>query len=121
MFSKADFDIDIDTRTITCPGANTAPIPAPSGHKRRQVRFETTDCSACELKARCTIRTAGRVVEINAHEEVLAPARAQRWDPEFLDRYRQRAQAERKVAQIKSRITGIPWRGLDKANLWLDL
>ncbi|MCP3853415.1 MAG: hypothetical protein GY698_01605 [Actinomycetia bacterium] len=57
----------------------------------------------------------------NAHEEVLAPARAQRRDPEFLGRYRQRAQAERKVAQIKSRIPGIPWRGLDKANLWLDL
>jgi len=89
--------------------------------KRRQVRFEPSDCSACELKARCTTGVAGRVVEINPHEEVLAPARAQRWTPEFLDRYRQRAQAERKVAQIKSRTNSVPWRGLSKVNLWLDL
>ncbi|MCP3911053.1 MAG: IS1182 family transposase [Actinomycetia bacterium] len=121
MFSKSDFAIDLDTATVTCPAGNTAPIPPPRDAKRRQVRFESTDCSACELKPRCTTRAAGRVVEINPHEEVLAPARAQRWDPEFLHRYRQRAQAERKVAQIKSRITGVPWRGLDKVNLWLDL
>lgn len=78
-------------------------------------------CSACELKPKCTKRAAGRVVEINPHEELLAPARAQRWDPEFLDLYRQRAQAERKVAQVKSRFKGVPWRGIAKVNVWLDL
>ena len=121
MFSKADFVIDLDAATITCPAGASAAIPPPRGVKRRQVRFEPSDCSACELKARCTTRAAGRVVEINPHEEVLAPARAQRWTPEFLDRYRQRAQAERKVAQIKSRTNSVPWRGLNKVNLWLDL
>ncbi len=121
MFSKSDFAIDLDALTITCPAGITAPIPPPRDGKRRQVRFEGSDCSACELKPRCTTRAAGRVVEINPHEEVLAPARAQRWNPEFLDRYRQRAQAERKVAQVKSRTKGVPWRGLNKVNLWLDL
>ena len=119
--TKADFDIDLDTATITCPQANTATIPPPNGDKRRQVRFAATDCAACDLKPRCTTREGGRIVEINPHEELLAPARAQRHEPEFLARYRLRTQAERKIAQIKSRTKNVPWRGLDKANLWLDL
>ena len=121
MLTKADFDIDLDTATITCPQGNTATIPPPNGDKRRQVRFAATDCAACELKPRCTTRGGGRIVEINPHEELLAPARAQRHEPEFLARYRLRAQAERKIAQIKSRTKNVPRRGLDKANLWLDL
>jgi len=121
MFSKTDFDIDLDAETITCPAGHTEPIPPPRDAKRRQVRFQTSDCGSCELKPKCTKRAAGRVVEINAHEELLAPARAQRWDPEFLDQYRQRAQAERKVAQVKSRIKGVPWRGITKVNVWLNL
>ena len=121
MLTKADFDIDLDTATITCPQGNTATIPPPNGDKRRQVRFAATDCAACELKPRCTTREGGRIIEINPHEELLAPARAQRHEPEFLSRYRLRTQAERKIAQIKSRTKKVPWRGLDKANLWLDL
>ena len=112
---------DIETATITCPQGNTATIPPPNGAKRRQVRFAATDCSACELKARCTTRDGGRIIEINPYEELLAPARAQRHEPEFLARYRLRSQAERKIAQIKSRTKRVPWRGLHKANLWLDL
>ena len=119
--TKADFDIDLEAATVTCPQGNTAPIPPPRGAKRRQARFAATDCAACELKPRCTTRDGGRIVEINPHEELLAPARAQRWTPEFLSRYRLRTQAERKIAQIKSRTKNVPWRGLDKANLWLDL
>ena len=121
MLTKADFDIDLETATITCPQGNTATIPPPNGDKRRQVRFAATDCAACELKPRCTTREGGRIIEINPHEELLAPARAQRHEPEFLSRYRLRTQAERKIAQIKSRTKKVPWRGLDKANLWLDL
>ena len=106
--TKADFDIDIETATITYPQGNTATIPPPNGDKRRQVRFAATDCSACELKPRCTTRDGGRIIGINPHEELLAPARAQRHEPEFLARYRLRSQAERKVAQIKSRTKRVP-------------
>ena len=57
----------------------------------------------------------------NAHEEVLAHARAARWTPEFRDRYRQRARAERKIAQLKARQAKLPWRGLTKAGAWARL
>ena len=117
MLTKADFDIDLETAKITCPAGNTKPIPPQRGAKRRQVRFDKTDCAECELKARCTTRDGGRIVEINPHEELLAPARAQRHEPEFLARYRLRSQAERKIAQIKSRTKRVPWRGLHKAGM----
>jgi hypothetical protein len=61
------------------------------------------------------------VIEINPNEALLAGARAMRWTPEFRDRYRQRARAERKIAQLKSRQIKIPWRGLLKARSWAHL
>ena len=120
MFSKADFGIDTETATITCPAGVAVAIPPPRGAKRRQARFGAADCNACGLKTRCTTRDGGRIIEINPHEELLAPARAQRREPEFLARYRQRSQAERKIAHIKARTKRVPWRGLAKAGHWLE-
>ena len=60
-------------------------------------------------------------VEINADEAILAAARTARTTPQFRDRYRERARAERKVAQIKARQSKIPWRGLVNAVSWAEL
>lgn len=82
---------------------------------------QAADCSACDERTRCTKRQAGRPVETNPYEHLLGPAKVQRWEPVSLDRYRQRARAERKVAQVMRRIKGIPWRGIVNVNTWLDL
>ena len=121
MFSKTDFTIDLAAATIVCPNEQTAIIPVRPPGMRIQVRFDTRSCTACPIKDRCTKRAGGRVVEISPHEELLAAARAARWTPEFLDRYRERAKAERKIALIKARQKHIPWRGLIKANSWAKL
>lgn len=121
MFSKTDFTIDLAAATIVCPNGQTAVIPVRPAGTRTQVRFDTATCTVCPLRERCTKRAGGRVVEISPHEELLATARAVRWTPEFLDRYRERAKAERKVALIKARQKHIPWRGLVKANSWANL
>jgi transposase len=121
MFSKADFIIDLDAGTATCPAGQATAIPLQRRGKRTRVRFNAATCQSCPLHSRCTTRTGGRLIELNPHEEILAAARAQRWTPEFRDRYRQRAQAERKIAQLKSRTNKIPWRGLPKANTWVRL
>jgi IS5 family transposase len=121
LFSKADFAIDLDAATITCPAGHTVTIPSRTDGKRTQVRFPTSICAACPLHDRCTKRVKGRVIEINADEEILAAARAARSTPQFRHRYRQRARAERKVAQIKARQSKIPWRGLTKAISWAEL
>lgn len=119
-FSKDDFTIDLDAATVTCPAGQVASIPASSA-RRRQARFAASACSACPLRARCTKRAGGRTIDINADEALLIAARQARWTPEFRERYRQRAQVERKNAQLKSRTAKLPWRGVVKANAWLKL
>jgi hypothetical protein len=122
LFSKDDFEIDLTAGTVTCPAGHTAVIRVRDGRRRLQVAFASATCAACPLRQRCTNRAVdGRVIEIHPNEELLARARAMRWTPEFRDRYRQRARAERKIAQIKSRQTKIPWRGLIKAGAWASL
>jgi hypothetical protein len=60
-------------------------------------------------------------VTINPDEALLDQARKARWGAEFRQRYRQRAQVERKNAQLKSRSSKLPWRGVAKADAWLKL
>jgi hypothetical protein len=119
-FSKDEFTIDLDAGTVTCPAGQTATIPTTNA-QRRQARFDGRVCASCPLRDRCTKRADGRIVEINHNEDLLIAARQARWTPEFRRRYRQRAQVERKNAQLKCRRAKLPWRGLRKANAWLKL
>jgi Transposase DDE domain len=72
------------------------------------------------LASRCTKRSGGRTVNVNIDEAILGPARKARWGNEFRQRYRQRAQVERKNAQLKSRSTKLPRRSRAKAATWLQ-
>lgn len=120
FFSKDDFLIDLEARTATCPAGHVAAIPVVRNRGRAQARFGA-HCSGCPLRARCTSSARGRLVEITADEELLAPARAARWTRPFRDRYRERSRVERKAAQVKYRSPKVPWRGLVKADAWLKL
>lgn len=119
-FSKDEFTIDLEGGIVTCPAGQTATIPTTAG-RRRQARFDANVCAACPLRDRCTERAGGRTIDINRDEELLIAARQARWTSEFRNRYRERARVERKNAQLKSRRTKLPWRGVRKANAWLKL
>jgi hypothetical protein len=118
-FSKSEFAIDLEARTITCPAGISVEI-RPGRARRIQVGFGQ-HCAACDLRSSCTPRAKGRIIEINPAESVLAEARAQRSSPEFKARYRERARAGRKNAQVKFRTQKIPWRGLVKADAWAKI
>jgi hypothetical protein len=120
LFSKADFTIDLEQQAVTCPAGVTVAISTTSKAKRIDVRFGA-HCTSCHLRAKCTTRVAGRIVEINPAEELLLAARTARWTKEFRDRYRERARSERKNAQLKFRTQKIPWRGLVKADAWVKI
>jgi hypothetical protein len=120
LFSKDDFVIDLQARTVTCPAGQVAAIPTASAGLRPQVRFGEK-CLACPLVTHCTTSPNGRFVEISPDEELLAPARAARWTPAFRERYRERSRVERKAAQVKCPSPKLPWRGLPKADAWLKL
>ncbi len=119
-FSKDAFDIDLEAGTVTCPAGQVATIPMTKAG-RRQARFAASTCQACPLASQCTKRAGGRTIDVNADEALLAPARKARWTKQFRQRYGQRAQAERKNAQLKYRHPKLPWRGQAKADAWLKL
>jgi len=54
MFSKADFRIDLRTRTITCPAGEVE-----SFEPGDTVNFDPEACGACRLRARCTLAASG--------------------------------------------------------------
>ena len=120
LFSKDDFVIDLGARSVTCPAGHVAAIPPLGARGRAQARFGG-GCGGCPLASRCTTSPSGRIVEVTAGEELLAPARAARWTDEFRDRYGERSRIERKAAQLKYRSPKVPWRGLVKADAWLKL
>jgi transposase len=120
VFSKDDFVIDLEARTVTCPAGEVAAIPKARSSGRAQARFGEP-CARCPLSRRCTTSPRGRFVEIGPDEELLGPARAARWTEAFRDRYGQRSRIERKAAQLKYRSAKVPWRGLAKVDAWLKL
>jgi hypothetical protein len=99
MFTKADFDIDLDTDTVTCPNGVTAPIRR-NGDGDGTASFGQP-CADCPLRAGCTKAEGGRTISVGRHERRLAEARTQQQDPRWVADYRAtRPKVERKLAHL---------------------
>ena len=99
LFSKDEFDIDLQAGTVGCPAGQTAPIrPARGGGGTAEFgRW----CWDCPLASQCTSAAAGRTVRIGRHERVLARERAAQVDPAWQADYRAtRPKVERKIAHL---------------------
>jgi hypothetical protein len=55
LFSKADFRIDLRTRTITCPAGEVEPF-----EPGETIHFDPEVCGACLLRAKCTQAASGK-------------------------------------------------------------
>ncbi len=105
LFTKDDFTIDLDARTVTCPAGRVAGL---TRHTRGglQARFRSA-CATCLLAARCTTSRGGRRIGIGPHEALLAAGRAATRDPAWLADYRAtRPKVERKLAHLVRRRHG---------------
>jgi hypothetical protein len=104
-FTKDQFRIDLQARTVTCPARVTvAIIPVRRGGGR--ARFGVA-CSVCPLRQACTTSMRGRVVAVHPHEAELAAARARQRDPSWRADYRAtRPKVERKLAHLLRRRHG---------------
>lgn len=105
LFSKDDFDIDLDADTVTCPNQQVAPI-------RRQndgsgvARFADA-CTGCPLRDQCTTAGAGRSIKVGTQEPQLAAARQRQHDPAWVADYRAtRPKVERKIGHLMRRRHG---------------
>jgi IS5 family transposase len=118
-FTKDDFAIDLQTRTVTCPAGHTVPI-SPAG----QAPFKWR-CATCPLRSKCTTATAraGRTVQVYPWEAELQAARHQATDPAFQASYRRwRPMVERSLAWL---VAGgnrrVRYRGVVRNQHWLSL
>jgi hypothetical protein len=104
-FAKDRFAIDLDSGTVTCPGAVTVAIrPATSGGGT--AAFGAA-CATCPLATQCTASSTGRIVTIGAYEAELARARTAQADPAWIADYRAtRPKVERKIAHLMRRRHG---------------
>jgi hypothetical protein len=102
-FSKDDFAVDLDARTVTCPAGRVAPF---QGVRRVSADFGL-GCRACPLMARCTRSREGRRILIGPHEALLSRERTAQRDPAWRADYRAtRPLVERKIAHLMRRRHG---------------
>ena len=117
-FTIDDFTADAAAGTVTCPAGITRPITA-----ARSVIFGAA-CRTCPLRARCTTRKNGRVLNLTEHDALLRAARrAWATSPALRENYRHhRPHVERAIAQIATRggrRLKLRYRGTAKNNAWL--
>lgn len=104
-FAKDQFDVDLGSGTVRCPGEVTVTIrPAKAGGGT--AAFGAA-CAGCPLAAQCTSSATGRTIHIGRYEEELVRARTAQKDPARRADYRAtRPKVERKIGHLMRRRHG---------------
>ena len=75
LFPKSAFRINLEARTVTCPGGNTTEMA--TEHKDGGMTFYFDEfCRGCPLRAKCTTSALGRQLGVHPQEALLQEARA---------------------------------------------
>jgi IS5 family transposase len=116
-FTKDDFAIDLQAKTVTCPAGQTVAV-TPAGKAIFDWR-----CGPCPLRARCTTAKQGRTLNLHPHEAELVAARRAAADPAFQASYRRwRPMVERSIAWLVAKgYRRVRYRGLARNQLGLSL
>jgi transposase len=103
-FGKRDFQIDLDSGTVSCPAGQTAAIRTePKGARR--ARFAKAGCDRCVLRDRCVQPSGGvKAVLLAPEEELLIAARQALDDPATAEHLRRtRPRVERLLGLLAHR------------------
>jgi len=100
LFSKADFNIDLRAKTITCPAGQVERF-----EPGETVHFDPEVCGACALRANCTQAAAGRgrSVSVAEDEALQKKFRKLQETPSGRATLRQRVPVEHALAHIAAR------------------
>ena len=102
--TKADFAINREAGTVSCPAGQVAPLRP---QRRGWVAGFGVACTSCPLMARCTTDRRGRSVWVGPYEAQLGRARSARGDPAWRADYRAtRPRVERRIAHLMRRRHG---------------
>jgi len=105
LFAKDQFDVDLDTESVTCPAGRSAPIRR--GRDGAGAASFGKTCAACPLREQCTRGKKGRTIKVGVHEAALARARRRQEDLAWLAAYRAtRPKVERKIGHLTRRRHG---------------
>jgi transposase len=121
-YARADFTIDYDTRTATCPQGKTAATWTPCtqrGQAAIVATFAASDCGPCPVRALCT-KTQRRQISLLPRDlaEAQAAARAAETTTSFQADYARRAGVEGTIHQAASHgARRARYRGLPKTRL----
>lgn len=96
LFSKADFDIDLRRRQVTCPAGITVKYSATNG----LAQFGT-HCSPCSLREQCTTASKGRSVVVHPQEALLKKLRQGVATTRGRRTLRDRVHVEHRLARIQ--------------------
>lgn len=99
-FTKEDFTIDLETRTVQCPAGAVVPI-RDSG----KAIFPTSTCAACPNRPQCQKPKAasGRTIKVHPREGLLKKLRAGPTTPEGRAALRERVEIEHELAHVTAR------------------
>jgi hypothetical protein len=92
-FTKEQFAIDLEARTVTCPAGFTAEITGPDA------KFGRTECRKCNLKPQCTLAPA-RSISIHPHEQLHLHLRDRRKTGAGKAALRERVAVEHSLASV---------------------
>jgi hypothetical protein len=98
LFTKADFRLNVDEKTVTCP--NDVVMPLKLG---TVLHFPDTTCAGCPKRHACTRARRGRSLTIHENEGFLIELRAARRTPEGRRRARDRVHVEHGLARLSTR------------------
>jgi len=99
FFGKADFKIDMRTKTITCPAGQVEPL-----EEGQVVAFDPEVCGGCPLRSKCThSASGGRSVRIADDEQRQHRLRKLISKPSGRERLRDRVGIEHRLAHIAAR------------------
>jgi transposase len=86
--TRAQFQIDAEHQTVTCPQGIVARHPSPVNNSLK-FQFPQAQCTACELRARCCTGKGGRTIGISAYYELTEAAYARQNTEAFKKDYHQ--------------------------------
>jgi len=102
MYTKDEFEINLEEGTIICPAGKTACFNPEREIKEKglPVSFDSEVCKACTMREKCTKSNTGRKVTINKNEADILRAKSYQKTTEFKEDYAKRSNGERTISEL---------------------
>lgn len=100
LYSKDEFEIDVDKGTVICPAGQTAKFNPKKvkSRKKTSVNFGKETCAKCPNRDKCTKSKSGRQITIHTHEDKIQKQKKAQKTEAYKKEYSKRANGERTIS-----------------------